>query len=400
MGDDGERMMARRFRFQPPALAMTAELRWVLLRAFAPVGDAATFPVDLAAAVALARRLGLSARIGARIRPAAELAGAAASDAALAHDTVAAAVAQMQGREAAGEIADAAAEVALGCCFLKGVALEAMGLLSGGSRPLGDVDVLVPAAAAATLESVLLRRGFARASGEEYPHHLAPLLHPRLGAVEIHRHLPGVALPEARRFADFDGLAAAGWLECWPAGGAAAWLPRRPLLVAHLLAHALAQHGFRPGAYPAMRVLADLIDLGLADETGVELIESALALVARWVPPAEARAARAVCGALVRGEVSLLSDDGEPALLLRHLVAGTLDERYAEALKLQELSYPVSDRSRVGGWLAVGWQAVALSRAQIDRIYGKPRHPWGYLGRWLLRPFDLARRGARALRRR
>jgi hypothetical protein len=36
--------------------------------------------------------------------------------------------------------------------------------------------------------------------------------------------------------------------------------------------------------------------------------------------------------------------------------------------------------------------AVFLSNAQIDAIYGPPRHPLGYLGRRLARPFDLLRR--------
>jgi hypothetical protein len=47
-------------------------------------------------------------------------------------------------------------------------------------------------------------------------------------------------------------------------------------------------------------------------------------------------------------------------------------------------------------------EAVFLTRAQIDAIYGTPRHRLGYLGRRLARPFDLVRRlgsyGARALR--
>jgi len=36
--------------------------------------------------------------------------------------------------------------------------------------------------------------------------------------------------------------------------------------------------------------------------------------------------------------------------------------------------------------------AVFLTRSQIDAIYGPPRHPLGYLGRRLARPFDLLRR--------
>jgi hypothetical protein len=385
------------FRFHPPPVELGAELRWVLLRAFGPLEAPVPAAVDLGAAVALAGTLALAARIGARARRAPEVAAAPAVAESLARASTMAAVTLLQAREAAVEVAAAAAEEGLACCLLKGVALEASGVLLAGSRLVGDVDVLVPEAGASRLASRLAARGFRPGAGEEYPHHLAPLLHPRLGLVEVHRHLPGVAVRGERRFATFEDLAAAGLLVPCEEVGGAMWLPARPVLVAHALAHGLAQHGFRPDAYPPLRLLADLVDLGVAGEGGAELVAGVVPLVERWVPEVEVQAAAAVCRALAAGRLDDLSGDTPAALLLRHLLAGALDERYREALKLADLAHPLVEGSRIGGWWRAVWGAMALSPAQLSRVYGKPSGPWGYLGRWLLRPFDLGRRGARAL---
>lgn len=387
------------FRFHPPAVEATPELRWVLLRAFGPPAAPAPEGVDVELAAGTAAALGLGARIGARARRAPELVALPAVKGELARASAAAAVEQLRGREAAGEIAAAAAEEGIPCCFLKGVALEASGVLLPGGRPLGDVDVLAAEESAPRLADALARRGFRPGAGEPYPHHLAPLHHPRLGLVEVHRHLPGVSLPGERRFATFADLAAAGLLRPWRELAGKAWVPAPPALAAHALAHALAQHGFRPFAYPQLRLLADLVDLGVAGDRGAELLGAALPLVARWVPAAEVQAAADACRLLASGQVRLEGDE-LAALLLRHMLAGALDERYREALKLQDLAQPLHAGGRLGGWWSAARQAVALSPAQVDRIYGKQRGPWGYLARLLFRPLDLLRRWLRARRAR
>lgn len=371
----------------------------MLLRAFGPPEAAAPEELDLELAAGTAAALGLAARIGARARQAPELASSPAVKASFTRASAAAAVEQLRAREAAGEVATAAAAEEMPCCFLKGVALEASGVLLAGGRPQGDVDVLAPEGSSTRLADALVRRGFRPGVGESYPHHEPPLQHSRLGLVEVHRHLPGVSLPGARRFATFDDLAAARLLVRWLELSGETWLPSPPALAAHALAHGLAQHGFRPFAYPQLRLLADLVDLGVAGDGGVELLAAASSLVERWVPAVEVQAAGDACLLLTRGAVRL--DGGDPAvLLLRHMVAGIFDERYREALKLQDLAQPLHDGSRLGGlWLAAR-QALVLSPAQVDRIYGKQRGPWGYLARLLFRPLDLLRRAWRANRAR
>ncbi len=43
--------------------------------------------------------------------------------------------------------------------------------------------------------------------------------------------------------------------------------------MAHLLVHGLGQHGFSPGAYPLIQLLADLQDLGFTGEQGERFME-------------------------------------------------------------------------------------------------------------------------------
>jgi len=366
-------------------VASTPELSWVLLRAFGPEGAAAPAEVDLGAAVALAEKLGIAARIGARARETPELARA----------SQVAAVSQLQARELARGVAAAAREAGIACCFLKGVALDAQGVLASGSRVIGDVDVLVAESAAAILADELGRRGFRAGAGEEYPHQLRGLVHPVLGLVEIHRHLPGMATPGANRFATLEDLDEAGALVPCPELGDGAKVPNDGALIAHLLAHGLAQHGFQPMAYPALRFIGDLIDLGLAGAGGDELLRAALHWIEKSVPVEEAQAAVALCRRLVAGDLPL--DGDQAALLLRHFVAGRLDARYAEALKLVQLAHALTPASGLARHWATAKGLLVLSRAQVDSVYGKPRNRWGYLGWRLLRPFDLLRRGTRAL---
>jgi len=371
----------------------------VLLRAFGPEAAAAPEAIDLAAAITLAETLGLAARIGARARSAPALRNALveSSDlgATLARGSQDAAVRQLRARELALEIAATARSSRVPCCLLKGAALDASGVLASGSRPIGDVDVLVPERCAATLVSALIANGFRAGAGGGYPHQLPALVHPVLGLVEVHRHLPGVAKPGARRFATFDDLEAAGMLvPCGELGGGVA-LPARPALLAHLLAHGLAQHGFQPAAYPALRLVGDLIDLGLAEAGADELLTEALSWIERSVPAGEARAAAVLCRQLARGEMP--GDESDAAKLLRHFVAGRLDDRYAKRLKLVQLTHPVTPASGLRRYWSTAKGLLVLSRTQIEHVYGKPRSRWGYLGRRLQRPFDLMWRGARAL---
>lgn len=372
-------------RFRPPPVALTADLRWLLLSAFAPPGAVAPAPVDRRAAVALAHRLGVAARIGLRT-----------GEPTCVEARRAAATAQMLTPLVAMEVAAAAAAAGVPCCFLKGAALALLGAIEVGGRPSCDLDVLVPAKGTTPLLAALAVRGFVPAMGEAYAHHLAPLLHPRFGALEVHTELPGVRVRGQDGFASFESLVAAGLLERRADLPGQAHVPTAPALIAHLLAHALAQHGFRPDGYPSLRIVGDLIDLGVGEAAGDAAFDAALPLVAGSVSPVEARAAAAVAVALAAGRPEVALEDSAAGTMLRHWLAGALDESYRTWLKLRELASPLAARSRLGAQIGAAWSALALSRRQIDTIYGPPHNGWGYLGWRLWRPLDLVARAWRS----
>ena len=371
-------------RFRPPPLALSPETRWMLLRAFGPVAAPAAVPVDSAAALALARRFEVSARIAARQgreRLAAELDSRAAAG--FGRDRVAAAAVSMRLMAAAGQVAAAAAALAIPLTFLKLAGLEGAGLLSPGSRGACDVDVLAPAVRAGELWRALAAAGW-QGEGPAYEHQLPALSHPERGVVEVHRLVPGLRLGGGLS-ASWQDLEREGLLI--PLGD----LPGRcsaavpEVQAAHALVHGLGQHGFAPFAYSLLKMLADLQDLG-----GGALTPRALAWVARDVPPDEAEAVRRLGARLAAGEDAASWEADLPeAVLLRHILAGRLDPGYASALRLGLFRPQPSERSRPAQLARAVLGAVLLSDAQIDAVYGPPRTRLGYLGRRLARPFDL-----------
>jgi len=398
-------------RFRPPRVVAPPAVRWMLQRAFGPLDAPFLEPLDPEAALAAARRFETSARLAARQgarRLAAELGPAAT---ALQRDRAAATALGLRLSAVAGEVATAAAPLGIPLVFLKFAALTATGVSAPGARAACDVDVLVPAAAAPELQRALLARGWRPSGMPEGEHQLPALVHARGGVVEVHRLLLGVRLAGGGS-ATAGELARRGLLEPLPELPGDCAVPSREVQAAHTLVHGLGQHGWWPGSYPLLRMVADLIDLGIGmggiggigGKGRAALAAAAAALVARDVTAGEAAAAAALCAALAAGD-DLLADPGDPrgeAVLLRHILAGRLDPDYAAALRLGLFRAQPSDRPPAWRLARLMLGAVFLSRAQVDAIYGVPRQPFGYLGRRLWRPFDLLRRlgryGARTVR--
>lgn len=348
----------------------------------------------------LARRLELAARIAARHERRLLVDEQGEEGAAvLARDRTGAAAMGLQIAEVARVVAEVASVAGLPIAFLKFVALEVGGYLAPGSRSACDVDLLVPARAAASFWRALQAAGFASPGQAGYEHQLPTLIGPRGGAVEIHRMIPGVRLA-GRDSATWDDLEKAELLQPLPPEAGfpgACRVPSAEVLAAHAAVHGLGQHGFWPGSYPLFRMVADLIDLGEG-----ALTERAGQWIERDVPRVEADALRALCRRLAAGEAPGAGWHAPEEILLRHLVAGRLDADYEAALRLALFRRQPSDRPaplRLAGAIA---STLWLSRPQIDALYGKPRGPLGYAGRRLARPFDLLGRlagyGWRALR--
>jgi hypothetical protein len=361
----------------------------MLLRAFGPPGAPFAEAVDAAGALAAARRFEVSSRVAARqgrARLAAELGAETASG--FQRDLATAAAQGLRLEALLREIAAVASERGIPLVLLKFAALSAAGVVAPGARTACDLDVLVPPRRAGELQEALGSRGFRPSGLPDAEHQLAALVHPGGGVVEVHRLMIGVR-PEGDGSATVATLERAGLLEPAP-GLAGCFVPAREAQMAHVLVHGVGQHGFWPASYPLLRMLADLTDLGFHDETAAPQAARAAGLVARDVAPEEAEAVRDLCRALVAG-ADLIDKEGA-AVLLRHILAGRLDADYAASLRLSLFREQPSDRTPVVRMVRTALAAVFLTRAQIDAIYGPPRHPLGYLGRRLARPFDLLRR--------
>jgi len=439
------RLMGRHgVRFHPPALVLGPAVRWMLQRAFGPVGVAgaggSAAPAEAQAVLTLCRRFELSCRVAARqgrARLAAEL-GAAAADG-FARDQAAAAGGGLRIVALAERVAAAAAPLGVRPVFLKLAALELGGLLAPGSREGCDLDVLVPAGRAADLQQALAGAGFRASPMPRYEHQLAAL-EGADGVVEVHRMLLGVRVA-GKRSATADDLDREGLLQALPAlAGHPAAMPVPAVAAAHALVHGIGQHGWTPHAYSLLKMIADLVDLGFAGPDGPALAALAARWTARDLAPEEVAAARRLCAALAAGTAGSAETVGtaetariagtlgavgparaaraadgagegrggpaewetspaEEAVLLRHALAGRLDAGYEESLRLalfRSVPSDVPEPVRLARAVAA---TVWLSRAQVDALYGPPRRRLGYFGRRLRRPLDLlARLGRYGLR--
>jgi hypothetical protein len=373
----------------------------MLLRAFGPPGAPFAEAVDPAGALAAGRRFEVSPRVAARqgrARLAAEL--GAETAAGFQRDLTSAAAQGLRLEALLHEIAAVAAAREIPLVLLKFAALSAAGIVAPGARTACDLDVLVPPRRAGELQEALLARGFRSSGLPASEHQLPALVHPAGGVVEVHRLMLGVR-PDEGGSATVAALERAGLLA--PASGlAGCFLPAREAQMAHVLVHGVGQHGFWPASYPLLRMLADLVDLGFHDEAAAPVAGRAAAFVARDVATEEVEAVKDLCRALVDGRDVIPSpspvgegpgerawDQTSAAVLLRHILAGRLDADYAASLRLSLFREQPSDRPPAVRMLRTALAAVFLSRAQIDAIYGRPRHSLGYLGRRLARPFDL-----------
>ncbi|MEO6325459.1 MAG: nucleotidyltransferase family protein [Thermoanaerobaculia bacterium] len=360
-------------------------MRWALLRAYGPLGR--PFPRRFTAdrVFSIAESLDLAARIAARtsrLALDAELGSESAerfraSRMATAAQSLALAI-------AARSVEVVAKSLAIPVAFLKFVALERSGLVAASSRAASDVDVLVPAKDAGRLQRELIRNGFTLSGSPGYEHQLPALISRDGAPIELHTMVLGVRL-DGRRSASFESLARADLL--LPASASGGSVPKPEVLLAHALVHGLAQHGAAPWAYPTLRVLSDVIDLGSASVTNGDGDD--LARVLPWI---SRDVSRADLASITELRDRCLTGTYEDHELVRHAVAGISDEAYRRRLKVLGAGSSPSDgglvvraaRSLVG--------AILLTRKQIDEVYGPPRSRWGYAARRIARPFDLAGR--------
>jgi hypothetical protein len=383
------------FRFVPPRVEVTGELRWLLWRAFGPPGETLTSVADLDtdAVKDLARRLDLAARVGARTPPdllAGELTPETTGWFREQHSGAAARC--LLAESVCRELAEAGRLLEIPLVFLKGAALQLGGRVEPGSRNMGDIDVLAPETGARRLQEALVEVGCEAFKTRESEHQLQYLAHRAGLGIEVHKIIPGVRLG-GESSATADGLMKRGLVRPAPGLEDDCYLPNDTVLLAHVLVHGIAQHGLSPQAYPMMRMLADVQDLGVDDDVW----RTACGWIERDASRGEVEATARLAGRLGAGDdpAAVLAGGDHVGALLRHLVAGVLDGGYGQSLKFRSLTAKPKDIGRVRAFATTLRGALLLTNAQVEKLYGPPRTELGYWGWRLWRPFDLVLRAVR-----
>ncbi len=276
------------------------------------------------------------------------------------------------------------------------VVLKSTALLLGGySRPgwrdSGDVDVLVPEAAARSFWMTLVDEGWSKLGGDEgEADHALPLLgHPLYGRLEIHWCLLGVDLAGTGRSGSLRDASELGLLRRLQGVLYDVLIPSRDLSAAYAVVHGIAQHGFVID-YPYFRVPADLIDLGFGRELpGLEV----LSWTSRSLSSQESSALFSLTARLEAGDASLFdgfarSSSGE-GRLLRHFVAAGLTPGYKETLRLPAAGVVLSDAPRNRLLARRLWHTLAPPAEQLKKLHGPGRYFWSPLLWRVLRPLEV-----------
>jgi len=349
--------------------------------------------LDAEAATDLARLFDLAARIASRT-PLEVLEAELGSETAgwFREEHTGAAARSLVADRVCRDVAAAGGALGLDLVFLKGAALHLAGMVAPGSRNMSDVDVLAQGDGARRLQAAMVEAGCKVFEARESEHQLQLLTH-RLGlGIEIHKIIPGVRLGGGSS-ATASELIERGLVLPAPGLEDGCYLPSDEVVLAHLLVHGIAQHGMAPDAYPMSRMLADVQDIGVGDDGW----ETAIRWIERDASREEVEAVAGLVRRLGAGEdpaVVAAGDDDEGALL-RHVLAGVLDESYAKSMKFRSLTAKPKDVTRARALTKTMRGALFPTKAQIDILYGPPRTELGYWGWRLWRPFDLVGRAWR-----
>lgn len=383
-------------RYFPPRLSVPPEFDWLLVRAYGPREAESRVVGRLKAKslISLGRRLSLLARIGVRNSP--EIVGLEAGPDVgreVSRAVVKAAALGMRNEQTCIRLAEICSETGVPVMFLKGMALLFQGRSDLGSRWIGDVDVLLRGEEAKRLHAQLLGLGWQHLDVPAEAHHLSPLVDEFGTIVDLHTSIRGVRV---------NNRLSVGLEECLEESltyrfdpmGDCAFVPSKDLLAAHLLTHAVGQHGSRPDTYPMLKILGDLQDLGMSGRGGEEFCDRCAPWVLDEISREELDGIVELLNLLETNVLpsEITATDSNASSLLRHVIAGLSDDDYRLSLKYSRSWEKSGDGGRLVFSLQGLIRAVFLTRGQIDLIYGTQKSPFGYLFRQLWRPFDLVGR--------
>jgi hypothetical protein len=320
---------------------MTPELDWLLRRSFGPEQlELPALPDDAARARAnaLAQRLDVSARIVSRTPHALlvnEIGEQLAEVWADQKRTVTLHTLLLFG--VLKDLDDLAARSGVSLVLLKGLALICAGHVDFGSRATADVDILVPRSARQHLQPALEAIGPVASGPRLVDDQLQGRVHPSGVLVEPHLVLGHLSLDGSSGLGA-DDLASANRLVPLVKPFPHLAAPHPTVLAAHLIAHAIAQHGWRPGGYPVLRVVADLQDLFHRQPPSADDVRDMEQLTTGWVSAEEVRTVLEVASRLSAGESpGDLWSDGGRGRLVRHLVEVSRSRDYEKSLELHAL---------------------------------------------------------------
>jgi len=387
------------FRFDPPRVEISVELRWLLWRAFGPPEQALTGTgiLDPEVVIELAGGFHLAGRVGARTPPE-RLVDELGQEAAgwFREEYARAAAKYLVVKSVCSELGEMAEGLEIPLIFLKGAALQLSETVAVGSRNMSDVDVLVPEDGARRLQASLVEAGCRVYETRESEHQLQLLTHRSGLGIEVHKTIPGVRF-EGGPSATANELIEKGFVQPAPGLEDGSFLPNDEVVLAHALVHGIAQHGLSPEGYPLARLLADVQDLGVDEVRLADFLGGGFSWTAKDVSREEVKAVVGLVRQLEAGEdpVDLAAAGDGVGAFLRHVVASTTDRQYAETMKFRGLAVMPADRGRVRSVAKTLRSTLLPTNAQIDIIYGPPQTALGYWGWRLWRPFDLVERAGR-----
>ena len=386
-------MVKSAIRYRPPKIEPSRAVDWLFARAFGPGHRnwEGRKPIDLAALDSFIGAFEILPRIWSRTdRDLLEEELEPADFHSIEQDSQTAVAIEIRDHEACTTLAAVARQLDAPMLFLKGMALRLGGHVETGTRMAADIDVLVSEGRARRFHQKLLEQGSVAKDLPASDQHLPVVEHSSGALVEVHHRLRGVVLGSVRdsrlNHPFTQGL-------CRELAGdlSGTYVPRKEVLVAHLLVHALGQHTFWPAAYPQIQLIADLQDLGIGDEISSTFLDEILQWTESGVAKREVPAVFQLVERLSRGDrlSEIVEGEDEMAGMARHIVAGASDSGYRQALKAEGSLRVVAGQSPSHSALVTLKKAIFLTRGQIDIIYGPPKTSLGYLGRRLWRPLDL-----------
>lgn len=276
-------------------------------------------------------------------------------------------------------------------CLLKGAAVIMGGYAMRGARSFSDIDFLVDEEKTREFRETLVASGYQVTSDLDSEHQLAPLVSPHGGTVlELHGYIPGVHLSNSPRFLRLSDIVREGLATSVPGFETVALLiPERSLLLAHCLVHGLRHHGMAPHTYPLMRMFCDLLDLDLAEADRERLMQFEMNGI-------DLPMLSTVSGALdiLRGQ--RFEASGGPRHLLNHVLAGSLDPRYSDFLRLVGPLFPAPSERPVRATLRSVFSTFFFSDKQVQASTGRTHSWWSFHWERVRRLVDLSARIGRS----